>query len=219
MADAGRVVTGIAKGVRLLAPGEGTRPLSDKVKQALFATLESELGEAWPARFLDLFAGSGAAGIEALSRGAPHATFVERDERAARIVRENLERAGLDQKARDEFPDEIGTVTIVRGDAVRFLAGDPAAGGAPFGAVLLDPPYGDAAMLAALDRLGDAGRGWLAAEAVVVAKHFWRDLAPARVGNLVRFRDRKSSETVLTFYRLDVTGANDAADVDAAGTP
>ncbi len=73
MADAGRVITGTAGGLRLAAPGEGTRPLSDRVKQALFATLESELGEAWPADVLDLFAGSGAAGIEALSRGADRA--------------------------------------------------------------------------------------------------------------------------------------------------
>jgi 16S rRNA (guanine966-N2)-methyltransferase len=207
MADAGRVITGIAKGVRLLAPGEGTRPLSDKVKQALFAALETAPGGSWPAAFLDLFAGSGAAGVEALSRGAPHATFVERDERAARVVRENLHRAGLDQAGRDARPDEVGTATVVRGDVLRFLDGDAAAAGAPFGAVLIDPPYGDAAMLGALDRLAEAGRGWLAAEGVVVAKHFWRDLLPARVGDLSRARDRRFGETVLTFYRLDAAVA------------
>jgi len=197
----------MAKGVRLLAPGEGTRPLGDKVKQALFASLESELREAWPVAFLDLFAGSGAAGIEALSRGAPHATFVERDGRTAGIVRENLRRAGLDQAGHDAHPGESGTATVVRGDVVRFLDGEPISSGAPFGAVLVDPPYGDAAMLAALDRLGEAGRGWLAAEAVVVAKHFWRDLMPARAGALFRVRDRRFGETALTFYRLEPSGS------------
>ncbi|MFL5678988.1 MAG: RsmD family RNA methyltransferase, partial [Chloroflexota bacterium] len=67
MAEAGRVIAGTARGIRLVAPGEGTRPLADRVKETLFAILEPELRGA---RFLDLFAGSGAAGIEALSRGA-----------------------------------------------------------------------------------------------------------------------------------------------------
>ena len=76
MPDAGRVIAGTARSIRLDAPGPGTRPLADRVKQTLFAILEPDLPGA---RFLDLFAGSGAAGIEALSRGAAHATFVERD--------------------------------------------------------------------------------------------------------------------------------------------
>lgn len=199
MPDAGRVITGLAKGVRLLAPGEGTRPLSDKVKQALFASLESELGASWPVPFLDLFAGSGAGGIEALSRGACRAVLVERDARTARLIAENLRRAGLAEPS-TEAGFEVGIGRVVRADAVRFLDGDAPTAGAPFGAVLLDPPYGDAAMLAALDRLADAERGWLAAEAVVVAKHFWRDLMPPAVGMLRRLRDRRFGETVLTFY-------------------
>ena len=74
MADAGRVIAGTARGIRLEAPGPGTRPLADRVKQTLFAILEPDLPGA---RVLDLFAGSGAAGIEALSRGAASVTFVE----------------------------------------------------------------------------------------------------------------------------------------------
>jgi 16S rRNA (guanine966-N2)-methyltransferase len=207
MADAGRVITGIAKGVRLLAPGEGTRPLSDKVKQALFASLESELGDAWPVPFLDLFAGSGAAGIEALSRGSPAAVFVERDERVARVIRQNLARAGFDRRAPDDDPAlAIGQPRVVRSEAVRFLDGDARSAGGPFGAALVDPPYGDAGMLATLERLGDAERGWLATEAVVVAKRFWRDELPATVGILHRLRDRRFGETVLTFFRAGATG-------------
>ncbi len=95
MSDAGRVITGTAKGTRLASPGVGTRPLSDRVKQALFGSLEAELADAWPGPFLDLFAGSGAAGIEALSRGAPRALFVERDAGAGRVIEENLRRARI----------------------------------------------------------------------------------------------------------------------------
>ena len=89
MADAGRVIAGSAKGVRLTAPGPGTRPLADRVKQTLFGILEPELEGA---AVLDLFAGSGAGGIEALSRGAASAVFVERDAGAVRVIAENLRR-------------------------------------------------------------------------------------------------------------------------------
>ena len=81
MPDAGRVVTGSAGGLRLAAPGPGTRPLSDKVKQALFSLLLAEREDAWEHGLLDLFAGSGAAGIEALSRGSPQAVLVEKQTR------------------------------------------------------------------------------------------------------------------------------------------
>src|ERR687890_673469 len=108
MADAGRVIAGSAGGIRLRAPGPGTRPLADRVKQTLFAILEPSLPGA---RVLDLFAGSGAAGIEALSRGAAAATFVEHDNGAVAVVRANLRRTHLDGPA----------VTVVREDALRWL--------------------------------------------------------------------------------------------------
>src|SRR4029077_12933438 len=92
VADAGRVIAGSAKGIRLEAPGPGTRPLADRVKQTLFAILEPDLPDA---NVLDLFAGSGAAGIEALSRGAGHVTFVERDRGAAAVIAANIARTGL----------------------------------------------------------------------------------------------------------------------------
>jgi 16S rRNA (guanine966-N2)-methyltransferase len=202
MPDAGRVITGTAKGVVLRGPGEGTRALSDRVKQALFATLESELDGVWPVPLLDLFAGSGAVGIEALSRGAPRVVFVERSADAARVIAENLRRARL------------GGGAIVRGDAVRFLehgrgAGAEAEGGpaATFGVAVVDPPYGaTAALEAALLQLGDPARGWLRDDAVVVAKHFWRDAPPEQAGDLRRHRVRRFGETALTFYRRDLPG-------------
>lgn len=190
MADAGRVIGGSARGTRLLAPGPGTRALTDRVKEALFGILEGATLGPWPVPFLDAFAGSGAAGIEALSRGAPRALFVERDRAACRVIRANLERVAAGELAH-----------VAAADVVRLLeTGTPSDLGGPFGAALLDPPYGDATLEAALERLGDPDRGWLREEAVIVAKHFWRDVPPERTGRLVRRRERRFGETQLSFY-------------------
>jgi len=190
--DAGRVVTGVAGGLRLEAPGSGTRPFSDKVKQALFSMLEAEREDIWERPMLDLFAGSGAAGIEALSRGAPAVVLVEKDGRAAAVIRRNLERTHLAEGAR-----------IVRRDAVAFLA-VPAAGTAeaPFGSVVLDPPYAQVDDLrASLEQLGRADSGWIDDAAIVVAKHFWKDAPPPGAGRLERIRERRFGETALSVYR------------------
>jgi 16S rRNA (guanine966-N2)-methyltransferase len=190
--DAGRVVTGSAGGLRLEAPGPGTRPLSDKVKQALFSMAEAEREDVWERPMLDLFAGSGAAGIEALSRGAPCAVLIEKDGRAVTVIRRNLERTGLADGAR-----------VIRRDALAWLAATgERTEEAPFGCVVLDPPYpqvGD--LLAALERLSDADAGWIDGEAVVIAKHFWKDAPPARMGRLMRVRERRFGETALSVYR------------------
>jgi 16S rRNA (guanine966-N2)-methyltransferase len=190
VADAGRVISGRAAGRRLLAPGPGTRPLADRVKQTLFAILERDLPGA---RFLDLFAGSGAAGIEALSRGAARSTFVERDPVAVATIQENLRRTMLAAPER---------VTVVRSDALGWLA-ERAREAGPFDVVFLDPPYDDAAATRhALERLGAPGSGILNPGARVIAKHFWKDLPPERTGLLASERDRRFGETTLTFYRL-----------------
>lgn len=189
MPDAGRVITGSAGGLRLEAPGHATRPFSDKSKQALFSVMESERPDIWERPVLDLFAGSGAIGIEALSRGAPAVVLVERDGRAVGVIRRNLERTRLRDAAH-----------VVRRDVSAFLAG--AAPGTPFGSVVLDPPYPLVAELAAaLERLGEPGEDWLDADAVVAAKHFWKDAPPAHIGDLVRVRDRRFGETALSVYR------------------
>ena len=186
MADAGRVIAGRAAGRRLAAPGEGTRPLADRVKQTLFAILEPDLPGA---RVLDLFAGSGAAGIEALSRGAAGAVFVERDGRAARTIGENLRATGLAGPA----------AVVVQSDALGWLRRDVVGG--PFAVVIVDPPYAETGLLGdILARLGAADAP-LAAGARVVAKHFWRDRPPERIGLLASERERRFGETALTFYR------------------
>jgi 16S rRNA (guanine966-N2)-methyltransferase len=182
--DAGRVIAGTARSIRLEAPGEGTRPLGDRVKQTLFAILDPDLRGA---TFLDLFAGSGAAGIEALSRGAAHATFVDRDAGAIGTIRSNLQRTGLSDRA-----------TVTRAEVLAWLRDPDRTTEPPRDVVLVDPPYEDTvALVAALDALGPL----LAPTARVVAKHFWRDAPPARVGLLASDRERRFGETALTFYR------------------
>jgi len=181
--DAGRVIAGRARGIRLAAPGPGTRPLADRVKQTLFAILEPHLDGA---RVLDLFAGSGAAGIEALSRGAAAATFVERDAGAVAVIRANLARTRLGGPG----------AVVVRDEALRWLGRAPGPGDG-FDIVLADPPYDQPDLLVAvLEAVGP----WLATGARVVAKHFWRDAPPAAVGLLASERERRFGETALTFY-------------------
>jgi 16S rRNA (guanine966-N2)-methyltransferase len=188
VADAGRVIAGSAKGIRLVAPGEGTRPLSDRVKESLFGALEAE-GVIGPGRaFLDLFAGSGAAGIEALSRGCDRAVLVESDSAAVRVIEANLARTALTGGS------------LVRMDVLRLLGYDGAAQGGPFSAVLVDPPYATDLLAPALERLAEPAAEWLTGDAVVVAKHFWRDAPQPQIGRLQRFRERRFGETMLTFY-------------------
>jgi 16S rRNA (guanine966-N2)-methyltransferase len=198
--DAGRIVTGSAKGLRLDTPGEGTRPLSDRLKQSLFGALSTESALTEGGAFLDLFAGSGAAGIEALSRGAALAVFVEHDARACRVIAANLRRSGL------------AGGKVVRMDVLRFLHGARPSDDRPFDACLLDPPYNQALVMPALGQLSDPSNGWLMADAIVVAKHFWRDRPGAAVGNLRAYRERRYGESMLTFYRA-------AADAGGTETP
>ena len=186
MADAGRVIAGSAKGIRLRAPGPGTRPIADRVKQTLFAILEPDLDGA---HVLDLFAGSGAGGIEALSRGAASAIFVEKDQGATAVIEANLRATGLADPS----------ATVIRWDVIRWLA-EPNVDAAA-DVVLVDPPYAETELLGrVLTALGGPDAP-LAADARVVAKHFWRDKPPERVGMLAVERERRFGETALTFYR------------------
>ena len=118
-----RVIAGTAKGARLASVPDGTRPLSDRAREGLFSSLGHAVLDA---RVLDLFAGTGAVGIEALSRGAAHATFVDSAPKAIAVIRENLRRTGLADRA-----------TVVRSDVRRGLASREGA----FDVVFLDPPY------------------------------------------------------------------------------
>jgi 16S rRNA (guanine966-N2)-methyltransferase len=188
---AGRVIAGTARGAKLVAPASGVRPLGDRVKQALFAILEPELKGA---AFLDLFAGSGAAGIEALSRGAVRATFVERNAVALAAIERNLAVTHLGGPGAE----------VVRGEAVGWLQRSGASSG-PFGVIVADPPYDAPALLAnMLTTISAAGPdGILTAGGVVVSKHFWRTGPPGSIGLLASVRERRFGETGLTFHRWE----------------
>lgn len=152
-----RIVSGAFRGKTLAAPkGEATRPTSDRARQAIFNILEHA---AWSpgvqgVRVMDLFAGSGALGFEALSRGAAFCLFVETDEAARGAIRENVEAMQL-----------FGQTRVHRRDATD-LGVRPGADGPAFGLAFLDPPYGQGLGEVALARLAEGG--WLAPGAVVV---------------------------------------------------
>lgn len=189
-----RVVGGEARGRRLKgAAAPGVRPTTERVKAAIFNILAAEqyLGR----RALDLFAGAGGLGIEALSRGAAWADFVERDRRQCAVIRENLLLAGFD-----------GRAAVRQGDAVRLLALLP--GG--YGLALLDPPYRMGAFHGVMDAI--AGRpGLLAPDAVVVAGHSRHTELRAAYGGLRRISVRQYGDNVVDFYRHESNGETGAA--------
>ncbi len=185
-----RVIAGTARGIVLAAPRDrATRPITDRVKETLFAILGDRVVDA---RVLDLYAGSGAIGIEALSRGAARATFVELARHALEALRENLRRARVEDRA------------IVRAaDVLRFLA-SPSED--RYELAFVDPPYAERAILAPLQQLA----AQLPDGALVVVKHFWRTEVPQPEG-LEAIRVRRFGETSLTFLERRAIEVDDDA--------
>jgi 16S rRNA (guanine(966)-N(2))-methyltransferase RsmD len=188
-----RVTAGSAKGTHLRGPRAGVRPTADRVKDALFNSLAPRVAGA---RVLDLFAGTGALGIEALSRGAARAVLVERDARAAAAIRANLTAAHLQEAAQ------------VRRGGVETEIGALEREGAAFDLIILDPPYGHDLPVRTLRRL--AGSPLVAPGALIAAEGHWRD-DPGDVTGLVRIRTARYGETALWFYTLDGGAAGERA--------
>jgi 16S rRNA (guanine966-N2)-methyltransferase len=160
-----RVIAGSARGLRLATPaGSTTRPITDRAKESLFGHLTPDLEDA---RVLDLFAGSGALAIEALSRGAERAVLVERDPGALEVIADNLVRTRLGDRAR-----------VHRGDVVSFVGSLPAPEG-PFDVVFCDPPFAteDEFVRGVLDAL--ERRGWIAEDGFVTVRRAAPPLADA----------------------------------------
>jgi 16S rRNA (guanine966-N2)-methyltransferase len=176
-----RIVGGSLGGRVLRAPGgAATRPTSEKVREAVFNIIGSVAGD----RVLDLFAGSGALGIEALSRGAAHATFVDAARPALIAIRSNLRDLGLEERA-----------SVVPGDAVTTAAHHPT--DAPWRLVFVDPPYrSELAARAVLALPCDR----LAADAVVVIEHDRHHAPPEALGSLVRTDQRRYGDTLISFF-------------------
>ena len=181
-----RIVGGSHSGRVLRAPkGAATRPTSEKVREAVFAILAGKITLAG-AHVLDLFAGSGALGLEALSRGAGHATFVDAAAPAAAAIRANLDTLGLADRA-----------SVLVGDAAALAARHAPA--VPWQLVFLDPPYARAAELAERAVLA-LPRTSLAPDAVIVIEHDRRSAPPDSLGNLLRTDQRRYGDTLVSFY-------------------
>jgi 16S rRNA (guanine966-N2)-methyltransferase len=172
-----------------------TRPTADRLRETLFNVLtQGAVNRVTGAAFLDLYAGSGAVGIEALSRGAASVTFVEQGAPALAVLKKNLDGLGL----------RGGSIRVEKRSVARLLRGwieKPEMAG--FGVVFLDPPYDLAdEYLTTLGLLGGAGAGLLAAGAMVVAEHRKKSPLAERYGALVRVRVKEQGDAGLSFYEM-----------------
>ncbi|MGW5021684.1 16S rRNA (guanine(966)-N(2))-methyltransferase RsmD [Streptomyces sp. NRRL F-5053] len=196
-----RVIAGAAGGRRLaVPPGTGTRPTSDRAREGLFSSWEAQLGgaAAWQGvRVLDLFAGSGAVGLEALSRGAAHALLVEAEPRAVQVIRENVRGVGLPG------------AEVRASKAGRVLAGDPPAD--PYDLVFLDPPYAvtDDDLREILLTL--RARGWLTAHALATVERSTRGGDFRWPEGYEPLRSRRYGEGTLWYGRAAAREAAQAA--------
>ena len=177
-----RVITGKARGVQLKTPeGMLTRPTSDRVKEALFSIIHFEIPGA---KVLDLFGGTGQLGIEALSRGASKAVFVDAQENACKLIRENLKRAKMD-----------GDGQVVRGDYLQYLERCRE----KFDIILLDPPYAEVFLENALKKITEIDI--LESNGIIVAERPLGKELPWEFEGFERSKDYKYGKTVLTIYR------------------
>ncbi len=183
-----RIIGGSAGGRTIRTPaGDATRPTTDRVREALFSILQSRVGSLRGLTVLDLYAGSGAIGLEAASRGAARVTLVEKDRRTVGLVRRNAADLGLD-------------VTVVAAPVARYLTGGPDAAGAPVDVVFADPPYPLASTVVAAD-LTALAAGWLAPSALVVVERSARDRSWVWPEGYDELDRRSYGETVLLLAR------------------
>jgi RNA methyltransferase, RsmD family len=182
-----RVIAGTYRSRLLTAPpGFSTRPTSDRLRETLFNVLAPRIQGA---AFLDLYAGSGAVGIEALSRGAVRVAFVERAVPAIKVLRANLELLKIERNFR-----------IHSGAVSSFLRG-PRSGAAEFDIVFLDPPYeAESEYAATLNLFGGEASAFLAADAVVIAEHRRKEQLEPQYGGLCRTRVLEQGDAALSFY-------------------
>ncbi|HEY0636544.1 MAG TPA: 16S rRNA (guanine(966)-N(2))-methyltransferase RsmD [Pseudonocardiaceae bacterium] len=180
-----RIVAGSLGGRRITVPPRGTRPTSERVREAMFSAVEARM-ELAGARVLDCYAGSGALGIEAISRGAGHVLFVESSRTAAAVLSRNLRALG-------------GGVGEVRATPVEALAALPAPAG--YDLVLADPPYAlaDESLTGVLASL--AGNGWLAAGALLVVERPARTAEPAWPAGVEPITTRRYGDTLVCYGR------------------
>jgi len=182
-----RIISGTARGRRLRAVrGRETRPTSDRVKETLFNILGDRVVDA---SFLDLFAGSGDVGIEALSRGAERAVFVESSRRAAQVIRENLASCGISSGYLVLCKTVASALTLLEGRGERFDL------------IFLDPPYASTLAAETLEKISQGTL--LRPGGLVVAEHHHKTLLADEYGWLRRIRRKLIGETALSFYAVE----------------
>lgn len=185
-----RIIAGHAKGRRLESPrGTTTRPTSDRVREALFSAVESWYGPLDGLRFLDLYAGSGAVGLEAWSRGAGVVTFVEADRRTATLIQRNATMVGF------------GKATVLAQSVSTVLASPPQA---PYDVVFSDPPYPLSHEEVVADLTALVEQGWLVPDALVIVERGHRGPEMTWPEGLEGERMKKYGETVLWYGRAVV---------------
>ncbi|MCE5230932.1 16S rRNA (guanine(966)-N(2))-methyltransferase RsmD [bacterium] len=184
-----RVIAGRFRGRTLSVPrGQATRPTLGRVRESLLGILNPWLPGA---RVLDLYAGSGALGIEALSRGAQFAAFVENSHPALKALQANIAALGI-----------AAETAVIERDAMRFLGAGAPPRDLPFDIVLLDPPYGLELADKALEKISESAGAWLSAEALVVAQAGRHDKLQERYGNLAQTRQARYGDTWVAIYKL-----------------
>lgn len=180
-----RVISGSARGRRLKGPpSHDTRPMADKIKGALFNALASL--NVQPERVLDLYAGTGSIGIEALSRGASWADFVDKGREPARVIRENLKTTGFADRSRVQQMGVGQYIATARTE--------------PYDFIILDPPYADPDILQTLESLGDSRL--VESGTIVVIGHWPRLDMPDRLGRLECLRNRCHGDSCFSIYEV-----------------
>lgn len=180
-----RVIAGAYKGRNLKSPPSmNVRPTSDRLRETLFNVIAPRIEES---RFLDLCAGSGAVGIEALSRGASHVTFVDRSRRSCALIESNLELCRVSEEQQ----------VIYCSDAYEFLRQTRSG---PWDIIFFDPPYKDD-YLKALEFVGANTSKLLNEDGLFIAEHHHKNTLPEQVGNLRRIRVLKQGDSSLSFYQ------------------
>ncbi|WP_026487216.1 16S rRNA (guanine(966)-N(2))-methyltransferase RsmD [Caldanaerobius polysaccharolyticus] len=178
-----RVISGTARGVKLYCPeGSDVRPTADRVKEAIFNIVQFNVSGAV---VLDLFSGSGALGIESLSRGAEKAVFVDKSKVSVRFIKRNL----LSTKLMDRAM--VFCMPVEK--ALKNLKG-------PFDLIFMDPPYSKGLIIPTLWEI--SRRGVLKDEGIVVVEHEAKDVLPDEIENLVRYKQREYGRTSVSFYKI-----------------
>lgn len=187
-----RIIAGKYRGRNLKSPPSlEVRPTSDRLRETLFNVIAPRIAEV---RFLDLCAGSGAVGIEAISRGATHATFVDSSRAMCALIKSNLELCRIERSQSDVIQSEV--LDYLR----RFVSKQPDSG-KPWDVAFYDPPYA-VDYLPILDFFGVRSASLLTANGIVIVEHHHKNVLPEETGSLVRYRVLKQGDSALSFYEI-----------------